>query len=101
MKKNILFCLLLLPVLALHAQNGWQNLFDGKTLSGWKQAAGKALYKVEDGAITGYTVVQSPNSFLVTEKEYGDFILELEVKIDDSTSNSGIQLRSHIINGSV
>ena len=37
----------------------------------------------------------SKNSFLIAEKEYGDFVLELEVKIDDTTSNSGIQIRSH------
>jgi hypothetical protein len=45
--------------------------------------------------IVGSTVVNSPNTFLCTEKQFGDFILELEVKIDDTTSNSGVQLRSH------
>jgi len=35
------------------AQNGWQNLFDGKTLTGWKQLTGIAEYKVEDGNIVG------------------------------------------------
>ncbi|MEP7280022.1 MAG: DUF1080 domain-containing protein [Bacteroidota bacterium] len=75
--------------------NGWTNLFDGKTLSGWKQVAGTAKYSIEDGAILGQTVVNSPNSFLMTDKQYGDFILELEVKINDSTANSGIQFRSN------
>lgn len=74
---------------------GWENLFDGKTLSGWKRLAGTAEYKVENGAIVGTTVVNSGNTFLVTEKEYGDFILEMDVKIDDTTSNSGVQMRSH------
>ncbi|UCE46211.1 MAG: DUF1080 domain-containing protein, partial [Phycisphaerales bacterium] len=37
----------------------------------------------------------SPNSFLCTEKEYGDFILEFEVKCDPSL-NSGVQIRSQI-----
>jgi hypothetical protein len=32
---------------------------------------------------------------LVTEKEFADFILEMDVKINDTTSNSGIQVRSH------
>ncbi|HET9824565.1 MAG TPA: DUF1080 domain-containing protein [Chitinophagaceae bacterium] len=80
-----------------HSQTGkWINLFDGKTLNGWKKGAGNADYKVENGAIVGSTVMSSPNSFLVTEKEFDNFILELDAKIDDTTSNSGIQLRSHL-----
>jgi hypothetical protein len=77
-------------------QKGWTSLFDGKSLKGWKKIAGTAPYEITDGAIVGITDPASPvNSFIVTEKEYGDFELELEVKIDDSTSNSGIQVRSH------
>lgn len=74
----------------------WISLFDGKTLNGWKKGAGNADYKVQNGAIVGTTVVGSPNSFLVTEMEFDNFILELDAKIDDTTSNSGIQLRSHL-----
>lgn len=71
----------------------WQNLFNGKDLSGWKQLNGKAVYAAKDGEIVGSTVFKTPNSFLVTEKQYGDFILELELKMD-SMMNSGIQYRS-------
>ena len=74
---------------------GWTNLFDGKTLKGWKKVAGSADYKTDNGAILGTTVINSPNTFLITEKEYGDFVLELEVKINDTTANSGIQFRSN------
>lgn len=74
---------------------GWTNLFDGKTLNGWNKITGSAEYKIENGEIIGLTVPNSPNTFLVTDKEYGDFVLELEVKVDDTTSNSGIQFRSH------
>jgi hypothetical protein len=76
-------------------QAGWTNLFDGKTLTGWKRLAGTADYKVEDGAIVGTTIFNSGNSFLVTEKEFADFELEMDVKILDTTSNSGVQVRSH------
>jgi hypothetical protein len=76
-------------------QTGWISIFDGKTLTGWKELAGTAAYAVENGAIVGTTVPGSGNSFLVTDKQFGDFILEMDVKIDDTTSNSGIQLRSH------
>ncbi|MFD2291124.1 DUF1080 domain-containing protein [Mariniflexile gromovii] len=72
----------------------WVNLFDGKTLNGWHQKGGEAKYEVKDGAIVGSTVHDTPNSFLTTDKMYGDFILELDYKVD-STMNSGIQIRSN------
>ncbi|SFG90818.1 3-keto-disaccharide hydrolase [Pedobacter insulae] len=70
-------------------------LFDGKTLNGWKAVAGKASYSVENGSIVGTMKSGTPNSFLITEKEYGNFILELDVKLEGSTTNSGVQTRSH------
>jgi len=76
------------------AQAGeWRNLFDGQSLEGWTQKNGTASYRVEDGAIVGKTNEGSPNSFLCTVDEYGDFELEFDVKVDDRL-NSGVQLRS-------
>lgn len=75
-------------------EKGWKTLFDGKTFSGWKKLAGNAEYKIEDGAIVGITVANSPNTFMVTEEEYGDFIIEMDVKLEDSTINSGVQFKS-------
>ena len=72
----------------------WQDLFNGKDLSGWTQKNGEAEYTVEDGAIVGKTVLNTPNSFLCTEETYSDFILEYEVKVD-SRLNSGVQVRSN------
>jgi hypothetical protein len=77
------------------AQDGWTSLFDGKTLNGWKRLAGAATYTVDNGNIVGTAVANSGNTFLVTEKEFGDFVLELDVKIADTGSNSGVQVRSH------
>jgi quinoprotein glucose dehydrogenase len=71
----------------------WQNLFDGKTLTGWVQLNGSHRYTVEDGAIVGRTVAESPNSFLCTTREFADFELELEAMVD-SVTNSGVQIRS-------
>lgn len=76
-----------------NASNDWQSLFDGKTLKGWKQLGGTAKYEVVDGEIVGTSVSDSPNSFLATEEDYGDFILEFEAKVD-SPLNSGVQFRS-------
>ncbi len=71
----------------------WQSPFDGKTLNGWKQRGGAAKYRVENGEIVGSSVPNTSNSFLCTEKDYGDFILEIEFKVAP-TLNSGVQIRS-------
>ncbi|MCW3463086.1 3-keto-disaccharide hydrolase [Chitinophaga nivalis] len=95
MKKMILLCGGLLCMYGgLFAQKAqWQQLFNGKDLKGWKQLGGNALYAAQNGEIVGTTVLSTPNSFLATEKVYGDFILELEFKLGKDF-NSGIQFRS-------
>lgn len=97
-KKSIpILGIILFVSLHIQAQKAsWQPLFDGKSLNGWEQVNGKAPYTVKDGAIVGTTVNNSPNSFLATTKEFGDFILEYDVKLSAAT-NSGVQIRSHSI----
>ncbi|MDX9753195.1 MAG: DUF1080 domain-containing protein [bacterium] len=91
---SLLVLVCLAPVCADDAYGkGWISLFDGKTLAGWTQINGTATYEVVEGTIVGTTAEGSPNSFLCTEKNYSDFILEFEVKVDDSL-NSGVQIRS-------
>jgi hypothetical protein len=89
--------LLLLFTLPAHSadEEGFKPLFDGKSLAGFKQHGGQAKYSVEEGAIVGRSVPKTPNSFLCTEKEYGDFILEVEFKVSPGL-NSGIQIRSQV-----
>ena len=93
--KNYLLFLLAFISIAASAQTTtkWISLFNGNDLTGWKQLNGKAKYTVRNGMIVGTTVVGEPNSFLTTKKNYGDFILEVDFKVD-STMNSGIQFRS-------
>lgn len=86
-------CILASLLNPLTSEAQLKTLFNGRDLSGWKQLNGKAKYSVQNGEIIGTTVFNEPNSFLVTEKDYGDFILELEFKVD-STMNSGVQFRS-------
>lgn len=98
MRRIYLVCAMALLMLqhqsCTEAKNGqWEDLFNGRDLTGWKQLNGKAKYEVKDGAIVGTTVPEEPNSFLCTEKDYDDFILELEFLVDPSM-NSGIQFRS-------
>jgi hypothetical protein len=73
---------------------GWISLFDGKTLDGWVQRGGKAKYSVENGQLVGISVPNTPNSFLCTTRDFTNFVLEVEFKVD-SDLNSGVQIRSH------
>lgn len=94
--KTLITCVAATAFLCSFARagDGWVDLFDGKTLDGWKHSTlGIADYTVVDGTIRGETVEGSPNSFLISEGEYGDFELEFEVKVDDQL-NSGCQIRS-------
>ena len=79
-------------------------LFNGRDLAGWKvvcrpaDAAKAASYwSVKDGAIECNTAGDKAHHYvwLMTEKEYGDFDLRLEVQsFGASTGNSGVQVRS-------
>jgi hypothetical protein len=89
----IVAALACVPAGARAEEAGWVRLFNGINLEGWEQKNGTATYRVEDGAIVGRTTRGSPNSFLCTAREYGDFELEFEVKVDDPL-NSGVQIRS-------
>lgn len=71
----------------------WKSLFDGQSLKGWKQRGGAAKYRAENGEIIGTSVPDTGNSFLCTDRDYGDFILELEFRVHPKL-NSGIQIRS-------
>ena len=68
------------------------QLFDGKTLEGWREL-GDAKWTVADGVLHG-SVGGGSQSFLVTERTYGDFLLEVDVRAE--SGNSGIQVRSSV-----
>jgi hypothetical protein len=78
------------PALAQDAQ--WRDLLRGGSLSGWRTLGGKAPYAVEGGEVVGRSVLNSPNSWLATKEEFGDFILEYEAKVDPKL-NSGVMIR--------
>ncbi len=94
--KTKIFILFLLVATSFSSfsQEKWEMLFNGKNLKGWTKLNGTAEYLVKDGIITGISKLNTPNTFLATEKMYGDFILELEYKVDEGL-NSGIQFRSN------
>src|SRR5689334_927178 len=92
-RGTTLLALAALPLATPALAGPWEPLFNGRDLAGWRQVNGSAPYTVVDGAIVGTTVAGSPNSFLATEKTYGDFVFECEV-LQEGASNSGVQFRS-------
>lgn len=74
-------------------QGDWKPIFNGENLKNWVQRNGTATYRVEDGVVVGKTSVGSPNSFMTTKKDYGNFELTFEVNVDPGL-NSGVQIRS-------
>jgi hypothetical protein len=94
----MLLALVLAPTAIMATDHGFQDLFNGKDLSGWNQRNGTATYRVEDGCIVGRTSDGSPNSFLCTDQLYGNFELMFDVKVD-SRLNSGVQIRSQNVGG--
>ncbi|MDO8927515.1 MAG: DUF1080 domain-containing protein [Bacteroidota bacterium] len=91
--QMLLAFLIIFSAVSAKKKDGWISLFNGKDLTGWHQLNGQAKYHVEKGEIVGTTVFNTPNSFLATDKDYGDFILELDLLVADNM-NSGIQFRS-------
>ena len=85
-------------------ESGFIPLFDGKTLNGWtinclpkdKELAAKA-WTVDQATILANTIGHKEHFYimLVTQKEYGDFVLRLRLQVERGvTGNSGIQIRS-------
>jgi hypothetical protein len=85
--------------LAKAAEEGFTPLFDGQSLAGWE--GDPLLWVIEDGMLIGRSPGIGYNDFLATEKTFQDFILRLEVQLVDNTGNSGIQLRSQRVSGSM
>lgn len=82
------------PQTATEEEPGFVSLFDGKTLTGWE--GNEKAFRVADGAIVAGSLAESipNNEFLCTTKEYGDFELRLQAKLEGKGENAGIQFRS-------
>jgi len=96
MHKKLLLALLLCS-LGGFAKDGFTPLFNGKNLDGWD--GDPRLWKAQDGMIVGSTegAPLEYNSFLMTKKSYGNFILKAQAKLRNH--NSGIQFRSEEVPG--
>lgn len=73
------------------AEQGFKPLFDGKTLAGWKLVDQKGEgYGVTNGVIY---CAKGGGGNLLTEKEYENFVLRFEFKLEEG-SNNGLGIRA-------
>ncbi len=99
---TILSCILFIshPVAAQHSEASFTQMFDGRSLAGWK--GDKTYWRVENNTIIGETTpekVLKVNTFLIYDvAQPGDFELRGEFRIT-AVGNSGIQYRSEMVEG--
>ena len=74
-------------------KDGWTELFNGKDLEGWTNPYTHGSAEVVDGEIH---LLANKKFFLVTEQKFGDFELELEIKLPEGKANSGVMFRCHV-----
>jgi hypothetical protein len=79
---------------------GWQQLFDGTTLTGWD--GNSDVWKVVDGVIAGEfntpAGTRNGQTFLIWKGgEVADYELKLEIKMEGITADSGIQYRAYLL----
>ncbi len=72
----------------------WVHLLDGNSLAGWTALSGNATYDIKNVVITGTTVIHTINTYLSSDVNYDNLILESEFKVHPEM-NSGIQIRSN------
>lgn len=106
MRSNLFFCLLTLAVVFISCasskntldnqlskkekQQGYQSLFDGKTMDQWTGATDS--YLPENGTITIHPEKGSGGN-LYTKKEYSDFDFRFEFKLTPG-ANNGVGIRA-------
>lgn len=78
---------------AFAAEDGFTPLFDGKTLTGWKNPYDWGKAEVVEGEIR---LTADKKFFLVTEKSYTDFVFEGEILLPAGKANSGFMFRAHV-----
>jgi hypothetical protein len=87
------------------SDDGFETIFDGKTLKGWTVSAktghsgasknkSGGKWEVTDGAITGTQDIPGNGGIILTEKEYANFEVVLEMN-NDFGPDSGLFLRSN------
>ena len=94
MRTFFLIALFIASSVLVNGQNAVEELFNGKSLDGWK-IYGTEKWLVEDGLLICESGPDKQYGYLATEKWYDNFVLELEFK-QEANGNSGVFFRSTI-----
>ena len=97
MKKTytiLLSTLLLAASPLVHAEEKLDPIFNGKDLSGWSVPENNIWWLVEDGVLQVRSGPEKKGSILWTEKEYENFVVELDFKFGEGTVDSGVHVRN-------
>jgi hypothetical protein len=101
-RTTFLVCVVTLACSSLSSaadDNG--TFFNGKDTTGWEGLP--EFWKVTDGAIVGNTGPTGGkfNTFLCSKKKYSDFELSFKIRLKNGVGNSGVQIRSQIVDPKV
>ena len=90
---------LITPILAIAlvsaawaAEPKLEPIFNGKDLTGWQSTDMQSFWRVENGVLVGESIGTLKENYLRTEKSYGDFVLEFDVRWTGEI-DSGIDFR--------
>ncbi|PHI20653.1 hypothetical protein CEQ90_06265 [Lewinellaceae bacterium SD302] len=88
-----LLTFILFSSVTIAQESEWTNLFNGQNLNNWEKYGGDAPFEIEGETIIGTCVPERNNTFLCTDRPYGDFVLELEFFLE-ALLNSGVMVRA-------
>lgn len=87
---------LLSAACGLAGEPAFEPLFNGKDLTNFKAEGAAEFWRVEDGVLVGENNAAKKGSYLWTEKEYGDFVIEFDVRWKGATErgvDTGLEMR--------
>lgn len=96
MKLPTLTLFLIAALRCLAAEPQLEPLFNGKDLTGFKTEGAAEFWRVEGGVLIGENNAAKKGHYLWTEKEYGDFVLEFDVRFKGTPprgADTGIEMR--------
>lgn len=78
----------------LEADETFAPIFNGKDLAGWKAPENNIWWLAEDGVLQVRSGPEKKGSILWTEKEYENFVVELDFRFGEGVVDSGVHLRN-------
>ncbi len=90
----------------INPEKEFRSIFDGRTFKGWvlnnPKGAGYGVTNVVTEGVTNAAIfcAKGGGGNLLSEKEYGDFVLRFDFRLEDA-SNNGLAFRSPMSGGSL